>query len=129
MTAQARRRADRRGRRGEALASVWLTLKGWRVLGRRVRTAAGEIDLVAARGPVLAFIEVKSLRSREAGLHALTERQQARLVRAAALWRAARPRYASLTPRFDLITVPHRRWPHHLPGAFIAEGRDAADLI
>ena len=128
MTVPARRRAERRGRRGESLAALWLMMKGWRILERRARTPAGEIDLVAARGGILAFVEVKSLARRQAGLHALGPRQQARLIRAAALWRAARPRYAGLTPRFDLVTVPLRRMPRHLAGAFRAEGRET-DLI
>ena len=51
--------AERRGRRGEGFASLWLRLQGWRVLARRVKTPRGEIDLIARRGHTLAFIEVK----------------------------------------------------------------------
>ena len=56
---QARRNAERRGRRSEALSALWLQLRGWRILDQRARTGVGELDLVARRGPVLAFIEVK----------------------------------------------------------------------
>ena len=55
-----RRRAERGGRRAETIAAWWLRLKGWTILARRVRTPVGEVDLVARRGRVTAFIEVKA---------------------------------------------------------------------
>ena len=55
-----RQAAERRDRRAEALAALWLQLKGWRVLTRRVRTPVGEVDLVVRRGGTLAFVEVKA---------------------------------------------------------------------
>jgi len=54
-----RRRAERAGRVGETAAAWWLRLKGWRILARRVRTPAGEVDLIARRGNLIAFVEVK----------------------------------------------------------------------
>jgi putative endonuclease len=50
-----RRVAEAAGRRGERLAGWWLRLKGWRILDRRVRTPAGEVDLVAKKGNLVAF--------------------------------------------------------------------------
>ncbi|HEU0133928.1 MAG TPA: YraN family protein, partial [Allosphingosinicella sp.] len=50
-----RQRAERGGRRAEGLAALWLQLKGWKILGRRVRTPVGEVDLVARRGRIVAF--------------------------------------------------------------------------
>lgn len=55
-----RRAAEARGQKGEALACWWLRLHGWRILGRRVRVRAGEVDIIARRGRTLAFIEVKT---------------------------------------------------------------------
>ena len=55
-----RRRAERGGRRAEALAALWLRLKGWTILARRVRTPVGEVDLIARRGRTIAFVEVKA---------------------------------------------------------------------
>ena len=56
-----RQAAERRGHSSESLAALWLRLKGYRILARRLKTRAGEIDLVAAApfGPVC-FIEVKA---------------------------------------------------------------------
>jgi putative endonuclease len=129
MSAPARRRAERRGRRAETAATVWLTLKGWRIIARRARTAAGEIDLIARRGRTLAFVEVKARSDRKAALESLSPRQRERITRAAALWRARSPRPAALDPRFDLVLVAPGRLPRHLPGVFAPEGAGASDLL
>ncbi|WP_235527966.1 YraN family protein, partial [Sphingomonas sp. Leaf38] len=52
--------AEAAGRRGERLAGWWLRLKGWSILDRRVRTPAGEVDIVARKGTLVAFVEVKT---------------------------------------------------------------------
>ncbi len=65
-------RAERGGRRAEALAALWLQLKGWTILARRARTAVGEVDLVARRGRTLAFVEVKARATQGEAEHALT---------------------------------------------------------
>ncbi|RYA86563.1 YraN family protein, partial [Enterobacter cloacae complex sp. 743-2DZ2F-22B] len=54
-----RQLAEKSGREGERRAAFWLRAKGWRILGERVKTPRGEIDLVARRGSVVAFVEVK----------------------------------------------------------------------
>ncbi len=53
-----RQQAERGGRRAESLAALWLQLKGWQILARRARTPVGEVDLIARRGRLLAFVEV-----------------------------------------------------------------------
>lgn len=78
-----RRAADARGREAEALAAEWLERQGWSILARRVRTPAGEVDLVARRPGLVAFVEVKA-RATRAGLdQALDERRLARVAAAA----------------------------------------------
>ena len=114
-----RRRAEKRGRSGETLAALLLRLKGYRILGRRVRTHAGEIDLVA-RSPrgVLCFVEVKARPDARAALESVAERQRARIERAASLFVANRPALARAAMRFDIVTVSPRAWPRHIRDAW-----------
>jgi putative endonuclease len=109
-----RRAAEKRGRRSETLAALLLRLKFYRILGRRVRTHAGEIDLVA-RSPdgVVCFIEVKARARDDLASDAIGPRQQARIARAASLYLAARPALARAPVRFDVVTVTPRALPHH----------------
>ena len=104
MTGQ-RQRAERRGRRGERLARIFLTLKGYRILGERVRTPVGEIDLIAARGRLIAFIEVKAHKHLEAALGAVTPASRTRIARAASLWVGQTPSAQDKDWRFDVILV------------------------
>jgi putative endonuclease len=105
--------AEARGRRGETAAALWLALKGYRVLDRRVRTPVGEIDLVARKGALIAFVEVKARRTREEAAFAITPAAQARIARAAQIWLARHPWAAGLALRFDLIAITPRRLPEH----------------
>lgn len=117
MTA-ARRAAEQRGRRGERLAAWYLRLKGWRILDQRVRTPAGEVDLVAKRGALIAFVEVK-LRASAAELdYAIDER---RLTRVAAAAEMLMPRYATDGEdiRIDVILIAPGTRPRHIENAWI----------
>ncbi|AZU02666.1 hypothetical protein X907_0116 [Glycocaulis alkaliphilus] len=129
MKTRARQRAERRGRRGEWLAVAMLILTGWRIVGRRVKTPLGEIDIIARKGRVLAFIEVKWRASEPAAREAFHPRQQARLMRAAALWRARRTSLHRMATRFDLICVSPGRWPLRLSGVLSADSGAENELI
>jgi len=117
----ARRSAYRRGRRGEGLALLWLRLRGYRILARDLRSPAGEIDIVARRGRILAIIEVKARDATAAAIGAASARQRARIVRAARLFVGRHPRLAHLTVRFDLMLVTADGWPRHLTDAWRAD--------
>ncbi len=81
-TAPQRREADQHGRQGEAEAAMWLAQQGWRIVAERVKTKAGEIDLIARRTGLVAFIEVK-WRARAASLgEAIDEKRLARVAKA-----------------------------------------------
>ncbi len=113
------------GAEGEARAARHLERRGWRILARNTRAAGVEIDLVAMRAGVLAFVEVKTRRSRAAGApeEAVDARKQARLVRGAAGW-LREHRVRSRRVRFDVIVCEadgRGAWRiRHLPGAFDA---------
>ncbi|WP_084421226.1 YraN family protein [Henriciella litoralis] len=109
-----RQKAETRGRRAEQLAALWLRAKGYRILARRVRLPSGEIDLVARRGKIIAFIEVKARQTRRAGETAVSRASWSRINRAAESWMAKRPALASQDWRFDLIIICPRRLPVHL---------------
>jgi len=110
-------RAERDGRRGELLAAVWLLLRGWAILGRRVRTPVGEVDLIARRGKILAFIEVKWRRSAAESALSL---DHYRLRRVAAAAEALAPRH--MRPgddvRIDAIFVTRGKLPRHVPNVW-----------
>jgi putative endonuclease len=74
---------DQRGREAEAQAAMWLTQQGWRIVAERVKTKAGEIDLIAKRPGLVAFAKVK-WRARAASLgDAIDERRLTRIAKAA----------------------------------------------
>jgi putative endonuclease len=106
----------RRGRVSEALAAAVLMAKGYRILGRRVKTRAGEIDIIAVKGKRLAFVEVKRRATREDAEAAVSARQAARIRRASDLWLAHRPRYHGHVFSFDVVLLVPGRLPRHIPG-------------
>lgn len=106
------------GRRQELLAAVLLMLKGYRILGFRLKTPQGEIDLLAQRGRVLAVVEVKSRASLEAALEAVTPAQRARLRRAAKAIAARRNHRLQPSIRLDLVALAPGSWPRHIPDAW-----------
>lgn len=114
--------AERRGRRSEILAAMFLMLKFYRILGRRVRTHAGEIDLIArAPSGLLCFIEVKARGESRMAIEAVGPRQQGRIARAASLYLAGKPSLAAKGVRFDIIAISAGRLPRHFRDAFRAD--------
>ncbi|KPF78285.1 hypothetical protein IP88_04320 [alpha proteobacterium AAP81b] len=115
----ARRRNDARGRRAETIAAVYLWLKGYRILARRVRTPAGEVDIVARRGDTLVFVEVKARQGLDSGVIAL-QSSAFRRVEAAARVLAGRFAGSARVTRIDAVVV--RPWA--LPVHLVAVGRE-----
>ena len=107
--------SEKRGRKAELLASILLICKGYRILGRRVKTRLGEIDLIV-RSPsgITCFVEVKARPDEGLAAEAVSRRQQGRIARAAASWLAGRPGRA----RFDVVSVLPGRFPRHHKDAF-----------
>jgi putative endonuclease len=110
------------GRRQELIAALLLMAKGYRVLGFRLKTPQGEVDLLAQRGQVLAVVEVKSRTSLQAALEAVSAAQVLRLRRAGEALAARRPDRLRLNVRLDLVALAPRRWPRHIPDAWRDDG-------
>ncbi len=108
-----RQAAEARGRRAERFAATWLRLKGWRILAERVRTPAGEVDIVARRAGIVAFVEVKA-RSSVAELDFAIDDYRLRRVAAAA--EILIPRFAETSDdiRIDVILIAPGALPRHL---------------
>ena len=86
-----RRVAFRFGLSAESRAAAFLIAKGYRILARRFRTRFGEIDIVARRRNLIAFVEVKARASLDEAAFAVTPRQKARIIDAAQVWLVAHP--------------------------------------
>jgi putative endonuclease len=119
----ARRAAERGGRRAETIAALLLRAKLYRILARRYRTPAGEIDIVAKRGRAIVFVEVKNRPDEASGHDAVTPRSRSRIARAAHLWLAKNPWAAGHHLRIDLVIVMAGRLPRHVVHVFDWEGR------
>ncbi len=123
MAEAAKLAAGARGRSAERRAAWLLRLKGYVILARNFRPAKshglGEIDIVARRGRMLVFVEVKA-RGREAdAIMAIGPEQQARIARAAAHFLKTRPLYRDFAQRYDAMVLEAGRfWPRHLADAW-----------
>lgn len=109
MTAPDRRArgqiAHATGLGAEAAARAALERDGWTILAQRLRTAAGEIDIVATRAGILAIVEVKSRPTLSDAATALTRRQQARLIAACDIVLAEHADWGTGGVRFDIVLV------------------------
>jgi putative endonuclease len=112
--------AFRTGLSAETRAAAYLIAKGYRILAKRFRTPYGEIDIVARRRNLLAFVEVKARNTLDEAAYAVTPRQQRRIIDAAQAWLMAHPEHADFDMRFDVMLIAPRHLPRHLLAAFDA---------
>ena len=111
--------SEARGRRAELMAVMLLTCKGYRILGRRVKTKMGEIDLIArAPSGITCFVEVKARPLHDAAIQSIKYEQQGRIGRAAELYLSSRPRLREKGVRFDAVVVVPKAWPRHVKDAW-----------
>jgi putative endonuclease len=115
---RSRAEAEARGRRGETIAAWALRLKGWRILARRCRVPGGEVDLIARRGRMLAFVEVK-WRARAADLDTAIDEPRLRRVAVAAERLAPRHARPDDDVRIDVMLLTPGRWPRHLTNVWL----------
>ena len=109
--------ADARGRRGEDAAADWLRGQGWEILGARLKTSRGEVDLVARRGAVVAFVEVK-WRARAADLDIAIDARRLARVAAAAELLAARYVGPGEDITIDVLLLAPGEPPRHIENAW-----------
>jgi len=112
--------AFRTGLSAEIRAAAFPMAKGYRILDKRLRTPNGEIDLVAKKRNLIAFIEVKARASLDDAAYAVTPRQQGRIIDAAQGWLMVHPEHAEFELRFDAMLIAPRHLPRHLLAAFDA---------
>jgi len=115
-----RQAAFRTGISAESRAAAYLVAKGFRILARRWKSPAGEIDIVARRRRLLVFVEVKARNTIDEAAESLQARQQRRIAAAAEAWLAAYPDASIQDLRFDAVLVAPGKLPRHIPAAFDA---------
>jgi putative endonuclease len=112
--------AFRFGLSAESRAAAYLIAKGYRIVARRWRSPAGEIDIVARRRGTLVFVEVKARERLDDAAEAVIVRQQRRIVAAAQAWLASHPDDVNSAIRFDVVLVAPKSLPRHIQAAFDA---------
>jgi putative endonuclease len=112
------KRSGETGRRSEWLALLWLTAKGYRLLGRRFGGKGGEIDLIVKRGRLVAFVEVKARAQMDLALVALTPEKRRLMEARIRQWLTRNPWAMDHALRIDAVFIAPRRLPRHVAGAF-----------
>jgi putative endonuclease len=124
---KALRSTRERGADGESVAARYLEEQGFRILERNFRIRRGEVDIIAVRGEILAFCEVKTWRSlpMESLEHAISRDKRRRIVTTAAFFLSRNPSFRNHQARFDVLYVPAgggRTEVCHIEGAFDGDG-------
>lgn len=109
-------KAHDRGLAAERIASWLLRAKFYRIVGERVKTRAGEVDILARKGKTLIVVEVKARQTLEGAANAVSPKQWTRLLRAGEILLSREPDGTSL--RFDVVHVVPGRWPRHIKDAW-----------
>lgn len=120
MTFLKDRSCDDIGRVAEFMAATFLRLKGYRILSRRYKTKVGEIDLIAKRGSLIVFVEVKKRQDFLCAGEAIHKKNQERIINAARHFMAYNPKFYrhNYQVRFDAVLLDHFFRPIHIKQAF-----------
>lgn len=118
MSVEDRRRAFEAGHRAEKRAALFLRFKGFRILTRRYKCSVGEIDLIARRGSLMIYVEVKARQTETIARNSITPRQRKRIARAAEHFLMSHPAFLELEQRFDAILLVPRQLPIHIQDAW-----------
>ena len=108
-----RRRAYRKGHLAEWIAALWLLVHGNRIVGRRYKTRNGEVDLIARKGDLIIFVEVKARSQVDQALNAVSATSMKRISDAGEYWISQQRDYSKLSWRFDIVAVLPWQFPKH----------------
>ena len=112
-----------RGRRGEELVCAVLADEGWSVLARNFRVSRGEVDIIAVKDGILAFVEVKnwSVLDAEDLESAISAGKRRRIVETSKIWLFRNREYSSARVRYDVFLVREGLIARRLESAFTGE--------
>jgi putative endonuclease len=113
-----RRLALRKGHWSETKAAFFLRFKGYRIVARNFRVKSGEIDIIARKGDLVAFVEVKARNDPGTAVDAVGYQSMQRIRAAADAWLSRQADAAALSLRFDIVAIAPHRLPVHLEDAF-----------
>lgn len=117
-TSRDRRKAFIRGHLSEYYAALYLLAKGYRIAAMRFRSRSGEVDIIARKGDLVVFVEVKARRATDEAISAVTSWSQQRIRNASLSWIARQPNSAALSYRYDIVAISPWRRPRHFIDAF-----------
>ena len=124
MTNRSKIKAYNRGRFAERLAALILRFKGFAITERRYKTPVGEIDIIARKGDLTVFCEVKARKDYVSAAESLSIKQKQRIARAAEYYMARlknnlnNNKIENKTYRCDMIMIIPWRWPVHIENAW-----------
>lgn len=105
---------EEKGFLGEFCASLILICKGFWILKRRYKTKCGEIDIIAKKGDLITFVEVKFRQGPESGYMAISDKQLKRIQRASEIFFDRYPEYRNNFRRYDIILISKWKIPIHI---------------
>jgi putative endonuclease len=105
---------EAKGYFGEFLAICLLKIKGYKILAQRYKTVCGEIDIIAQKNDIVAFIEVKSRKSIDKCYNAVTNKQLQRIQRTSEIFLRKNKKLSDCFSRYDVILISDWRLPIHI---------------
>lgn len=109
-----------KGMHAEEMAQAYLVEQGYEIIHTRYKTKFGEIDVIARKGNLICFIEVKMRQNIGDALHAITPRTRKRVEQSALYFLSAYPEAVACDLRFDVVAITKDFKITHLDNAWEA---------
>lgn len=113
------------GKTGEALAASFLQKNGYAILATNYRTKGGEVDVIASKGEVIAFVEVKTRKTAYFPIAQVVTQPKQKRIASAAFDYVKNQAIRDHVLRFDIVTIQKNDTMHtlqHIPNAFQYNG-------